>query len=122
MRSLTDGRDTPSHLRQPPQQIHAAVGVAPFVVVPAADLDQAFVDDHGQLGVEYARRGVVHDVDGDDGVLAVFEDAVEETFRSGITSPMALAAPVLVGIMDTAADRARRGSLWAKSIMLWSLV
>ena len=59
------------------QQVHAAVGVAPFVVVPATDLDETVVDDHGQLGVEDARRGVLHDVYGDDGVLAVLENAVE---------------------------------------------
>ena len=96
----------------------------------------------------------MHDVDGDDGVFAVLEDAAQGAFRgrreggvdfigrgtlstwatksvrepsgtgtrtampfsrplsSGITSPMALAAPVLVGIMERAAERARRGSLW----------
>ena len=36
-------------------------------------------------------------------------------FSSGITSPTALAAPVLVGIIDTAAARARRRSLCGRS-------
>ena len=65
------------------QQVNAAVGVTPFVVVPAADLDETVVDDHGQLGVEDARGGVVHDVDGDDGVLAVLEYAVERATCGG---------------------------------------
>jgi hypothetical protein len=41
---------------------------------------------------------------------------------SGSTSPMARAAPVLVGIIETAAARARRRSLWGKSSVTWSLV
>jgi hypothetical protein len=41
---------------------------------------------------------------------------------SGITRPIALAAPVLVGMMLTAADRARRRSLCGQSISIWSLV
>ena len=40
----------------------------------------------------------------------------------GITSPMAWAAPVLVGIMLRAAARARRRSLCPKSSTGWSLV
>src|SRR6185369_7201490 len=35
---------------------------------------------------------------------------------------MALAAPVDVGIMERAAARARRRSLWGKSRIFWSLV
>src|SRR6185295_1781975 len=35
---------------------------------------------------------------------------------------MALAAPVEVGIIDTAAARARRRSLWGRSRIFWSLV
>src|SRR6266568_2038523 len=35
---------------------------------------------------------------------------------------MALAAPVDVGIIDTAAARARRRSLWGRSRIFWSLV
>ncbi len=41
---------------------------------------------------------------------------------SGMTSPMALAAPVVVGIMETAAARARRRSSCGRSRMRWSLV
>ena len=41
---------------------------------------------------------------------------------SGSTSPIALAAPVLVGIIDSAAARARRRSLCGRSRMCWSLV
>jgi hypothetical protein len=43
-------------------------------------------------------------------------------FTSGITSDVALAAPVVVGIIETAAARARRRSLCGRSRMLWSLV
>src|SRR6266513_4913473 len=41
---------------------------------------------------------------------------------SGMTRCNALAAPVEVGIMDTAAARARRKSLCGKSKMTWSFV
>ena len=41
---------------------------------------------------------------------------------SGITMPIAFAAPVEVGIIETAAARARRKSLWLTSRILWSLV
>ena len=41
---------------------------------------------------------------------------------SGSTSPMALAAPVEVGIMLIAAARARRRSLCGRSRIFWSLV
>ena len=41
---------------------------------------------------------------------------------SGSTSPTAVAAPVVVGIMLTAPARARRRSLWGKSWMGWSFV
>ena len=36
-------------------------------------------------------------------------------FRSGITSPTAVAAPVVVGMIDSAAARARRRSLCGRS-------
>src|SRR5918996_3533541 len=42
--------------------------------------------------------------------------------RCGSTSPTARAAPVVVGIMLTAAARARRRSLWGKSWIFWSFV
>ena len=41
---------------------------------------------------------------------------------SGSTRDTARAAPVVVGIMDTAAARARRRSLWGRSRIFWSLV
>src|SRR5678816_1701279 len=41
---------------------------------------------------------------------------------SGSTRPTAAAAPVLVGIMDCVAERARRRSLWNTSVSTWSLV
>jgi hypothetical protein len=43
-------------------------------------------------------------------------------WSDGRTSPIAFAAPVEVGIMDSAAERARRRSLWGASWMRWSLV
>jgi hypothetical protein len=41
---------------------------------------------------------------------------------SGSTRPTALAAPVVVGIIDSAAARARYRSLWTWSSDGWSLV
>src|SRR5207302_11328241 len=43
-------------------------------------------------------------------------------FSSGMARYTAFAAPVDVGIIDSAAARARRRSLWGKSRMTWSLV
>ena len=43
-------------------------------------------------------------------------------FRAGMTSPIARAAPVEVGMIDSAAARARRRSLWGRSRMRWSFV
>src|SRR5687768_14520040 len=43
-------------------------------------------------------------------------------FSSGSTRPTAAAAPVLVGIIDCVAERARRRSLWNTSVSTWSFV
>ena len=43
-------------------------------------------------------------------------------FSCGSTRPVAFAAPVEVGMMFTAAARARRRSLCGRSRMLWSFV
>ena len=43
-------------------------------------------------------------------------------FIASRTRLVALAAPVVVGTMLTAAPRARRGSLWVRSSRFWSLV
>src|SRR5258708_34860637 len=43
-------------------------------------------------------------------------------FNSGSTRATALAAPVLVGMMLTAAARARRRSAWGASRIFWSVV
>ena len=43
-------------------------------------------------------------------------------FSSGSTSPTAEAAPVVVGMIDRAAARARRRSLCGRSSSCWSLV
>jgi hypothetical protein len=41
---------------------------------------------------------------------------------SGNTFPTARAAPVVVGMMESGAARARRGSSWGRSRIRWSLV
>ena len=43
-------------------------------------------------------------------------------FRAGSTSPTADAAPVVVGMIDMAAARARRRSLCGRSSRFWSFV
>jgi hypothetical protein len=43
-------------------------------------------------------------------------------FKAGITSATALAAPVVEGIIESAAARARRRSLCGRSSRFWSLV
>src|SRR3712207_3022461 len=57
-------------------QIDGAVGVAPFVVVPAEHLDAAAVG-HGEGGVEDAASRVADDVAGDYGRVGVLEDPGE---------------------------------------------
>ena len=39
------GIDQYSHRRLPHQEVDAAVGVTPFIVVPVAGLDEAVVDE-----------------------------------------------------------------------------
>ena len=51
------------------------------------------------------------------GVGTRTDDPSSLPFSSGSTSPTARAAPVVVGIIDRAAARARRMSLW-----IWSSV
>ena len=59
-------------------QVDEAVGVTPFVVIPADDLHQVS-SDFCEPGVEDARRGVGHDVGRNDGILGVGEEALELT-------------------------------------------
>ena len=56
------------------------------------------------------------------GVGTRIADPSSLPFNSGSTSPTARAAPVVVGIMDMPAARARRMSLWIWSKIFWSLV
>ena len=57
-------QDLPDHL----------VGVAPFVIVPAKDLDQVAVHHLGHAGVENGGMGIHDDIGGDDGIGGVFQD------------------------------------------------
>lgn len=65
-----------------------------------------------------ATRSVIETV----GVGTRIERPFNFPFNSGITSPIAFAAPVEVGIIDNAAARALRRSLWLTSNRFWSLV
>lgn len=53
------------------------VGVAPFVVVPGADLDEGGVELDAGLFVEGGGAGLATEVGGDDGFVGVAEDALE---------------------------------------------
>src|SRR5690606_32324612 len=106
----------------------AAVEDAGGGVVVEVDGDEGQGID-GEDVLEFALGGVCHggvDGLGGDGAFGGEGEVHRETLmtgtrtarpsslplRSGITSPMALAAPVLVGIMDWVAARARCRSLW----------
>src|SRR5699024_9827214 len=58
------------------RQVHEAVGVAPFVVIPGNNLDLV-ADDLGQTGVKDGRRRIPHNIGGDDGLIRVGEEALE---------------------------------------------
>ena len=86
----------------------------------------------GGLGFAGAANAVaVFDTDGATATATILHPAGTGTriaepsslpFSSGSTSPTARAAPVVVGIIDIAAARARRGSSWIWSRIFWSLV
>src|SRR5262245_57853136 len=56
------------------QQIDAAVRVAPLVVVPADQLEEAIIQLDAGAGVEDARMGVVNEIAGNDLVAGVGQD------------------------------------------------
>src|SRR5262249_49447748 len=59
------------------QQVHTAVRVAPLVVVPADQLEEAAVQLDTRARVEDARRRVVDEVAGDHLVVGVGQDPLE---------------------------------------------
>src|SRR6202011_2526712 len=63
-------------------QIDAAIGVAPLVVVPADELEEALVELDAGARVEDARMSVVDEVGGNHFVAGVSENAFEVT-RAG---------------------------------------
>src|ERR1700676_439638 len=64
-------------------QVAAAAGVAPFVVVPGKDLDAAVAYDFGVFGVDDRRMRVALKVGGDEFFLGVAEDAFHGAFGCG---------------------------------------
>ena len=65
------------------REVHEAVGVAPFVVIPGNNLDLV-ADDLGQAGVEDRRGRVADDVGGDDRLVRVGQDALEFVGLGGL--------------------------------------
>src|SRR6266478_179856 len=59
----------PQHL----QQFHAAIAVAPLVVVPAHDFHETVAEHQRQFAVENARVRVAHNVPRNERLIAVFE-------------------------------------------------
>ena len=147
-----------SLLHQQPQQIDAAVRVAPLVVVPRQHLHEVAVHHLGVRRVDDRRVRVALEVDRHELFVGVGEDALERAVgrflergvdlfarssscrrsrrdrpprrsasarasrsrRAGPSARAALrrprvAAPVVVGIIDSAAARARRRSLCGRS-------
>ena len=79
--------DSPTDTSRCGAQVHEAVRVAPLVVVPAEDLDQALlvVDalDDGHQRVERARGRRADDVRRDDGVIGVDQYALQGSLGRG---------------------------------------
>ena len=85
------------------------------------NVDVGATDIDGLLAL-VAREGVSVTVVGPEGPLVA---GVVDRFRTvghRIFWPTAAAAPVLVGIIDCVAERARRRSSWKTSVSTWSLV
>ena len=84
---------------------------AAFIAALTSSLVTVLLEDRGQVG-DRCRSGT--------GTRRA--KPVSLPFSSGMTSPTALAAPVVVGMMLIAAARARYGSLWIWSATRWSFV
>jgi uncharacterized protein (DUF1697 family) len=62
------------------EQVDAAVAVAPFVVVPAHQLEEALVETYTAAGIEDARVRVVDKVARDDFIARMGENAFQVAF------------------------------------------
>lgn len=145
-------------------QVNYAVGITPFIVVPAYNLSHTRANHHGGQAVDDGAQRAAVVITGYQRFVAVAHNTFEfafssflkhcidffgsgvfcsrtvrsvmETFgvgtriakpfslpfSSGRTRATAFAAPVVVGMMEQAAARARRRSLCGRSRILWSLV
>ena len=65
-------------------QVDHSVGVAPLVVVPGDDLDEAVVESDAGVGVEDGGAGIGGEVLGDDLVLSVSEETLELALRGSL--------------------------------------
>src|SRR5437868_11855295 len=70
----------PQHL----QQFHAAIAVAPLVVVPADDFHETVAEHDRQFAVENARVRVAYNVPRDERLIAVFEHPFVALVARGI--------------------------------------
>ena len=58
-------------------EVRHAAGVSPLVVVPGDGFDEVAADDHGAERIEDGAAGVAFEVGGDEGLVAVTQDAPE---------------------------------------------
>ena len=92
------------------EQVDAAIGVTPLVVVPGDELEELVVQFHAGACVENAGAGVVDEVAGDDLILGVAKDALEVSL-AGLLHGLAdlLIAGGLGGLEGEINDRNGRG-------------
>ena len=90
----------------------------PFIVPPAAALRAALIAFSSVAVFSSATKSTTETF----GVGTRIEKPSILPLSSGSTRPMALAAPVEVGIIESAPARARRRSLCGKSRIFWSFV
>ena len=109
----SDGHRPPLHSKElfddEFEEVDATVGVAPFVVVPADELEEFAVELDAGPGVEDAGVGVVDEVGGGDFVLGVGQDALEVGFARLFHGRLDFGVAGFLGRLDGEVDHGDRG-------------
>src|SRR4051794_39044171 len=75
---------TPQLFRQHRQHIDATIAVTPLIVVPSDDLHELAAVGHRQVAVENAGVRVADDVDRNQRLVGIFENAFVALARGGL--------------------------------------
>ena len=76
----------PLHLRQEFDQVAAAAGIAPLVVVPGQHLHAIIADDARVAGIHDRRMWVAAEIDGDQLFFRVCQDALHRAFGGALSA------------------------------------